>query len=473
MDVSRTPCRSAGMMEEPVPGRRSPYRPGPPPALVQPHEHPCVRSAVMNPMLQLLVWRPLERPTMLPLTVYAVALSGALEEMPPPQVSVLSTELPTERLLVLSWPLKQLRTPAHAGVPVAGNEAAHAAARGLTRRAAADLVAASAPESGAVATAGEDVTTDEQDITQHHRLNRRKYPPAHDKLNKTEAVTWRLLQTHTYPSPATLRHCYPSLYPTDGCQTSLVREKIRAQSSPSPPPRRGRGRPPPRLRSPPRIASGGGAATGRRRSPATTWPTSFGPSSKPKMPPGYKDFEPSPEAPPPPSSSTEGAAPMMANDAIVVVEPSTLPRSLISFFCRLPWERQPKMPQGLLQGGAAPAFRGRTLSERWSLDAPWSYTEEERASPCHLCGVMLFVQHHHERGEFHTEREDRQDQKQSASTRHLTSADVEAALVIITRWCTEHPLPPTGDADIENHLSLHHSPLRLSYSAPILIYILL
>ncbi|KAG0434971.1 hypothetical protein HPB47_018755 [Ixodes persulcatus] len=46
---------------------------------------------------------------MLPLTVYAVALSGALEETPPPQVSVLSTELPTERLLVESWPLKQLR----------------------------------------------------------------------------------------------------------------------------------------------------------------------------------------------------------------------------------------------------------------------------------------------------------------------------------------------------------------------------
>ncbi|KAM7283693.1 hypothetical protein ISCGN_000799 [Ixodes scapularis] len=55
-----------------------------------------------------------------------------------------------------------LWTPAHAGVPLAGNEAAHAAARGLTRRAAADTVAASAPESGAVATAAGDVTTEEQ-----------------------------------------------------------------------------------------------------------------------------------------------------------------------------------------------------------------------------------------------------------------------------------------------------------------------
>ncbi|KAG0434198.1 hypothetical protein HPB47_019278 [Ixodes persulcatus] len=108
---------------------------------------------------------------------------------------------------------------------------------------AADLVAASAPESGTVATAGEDVTTDEQqqqpewswgdrlttfrDITQHYRLNRRKYPPPHDKLNKTEAVTWRLLQTHTYPSPATLRRCYPSLYPTDACKTCGNRATLR------------------------------------------------------------------------------------------------------------------------------------------------------------------------------------------------------------------------------------------------------
>ncbi|CAN7987156.1 unnamed protein product [Ixodes hexagonus] len=82
-----------------------------------------------------------------------------------------------------------LWTPAHARVPLAGNEAAHAAARGLTRRAAAESMAAPAPESGAVATAGEDVTSEEQqqlqpegwwggrlttfrDLTQHYRLSR-------------------------------------------------------------------------------------------------------------------------------------------------------------------------------------------------------------------------------------------------------------------------------------------------------------
>ncbi|KAM7295667.1 hypothetical protein ISCGN_025164 [Ixodes scapularis] len=159
-----------------------------------------------------------------------------------PRETTSSTSSPshtqTENAMVfLLW------TPAHAGVPLAGNEAAHAAARGLTRRAAADTVAASVPESGAVATAGEDVTTDEQeqqpewswgdrlttfrDITQHHRLNRRKYPPPHDKLNKAEAVIWRLLQTHTYPSPATLRHCYPSLYLTDACKTCGNRATLR------------------------------------------------------------------------------------------------------------------------------------------------------------------------------------------------------------------------------------------------------
>ncbi|CAN7945900.1 unnamed protein product [Ixodes hexagonus] len=119
-------------------------------------------------------------------------------------------------------------TPAHAGVPLASNEAAHAAARGLTRRAATESMAASAPESGAMATAEEDVTSEEQqlqpegswgdrlttfrDLTQHYRLSRRKYPPPHNKLNRTEAVIWRLLQTHTYPSPATLRQCYPIAY---------------------------------------------------------------------------------------------------------------------------------------------------------------------------------------------------------------------------------------------------------------------
>ncbi|CAN7998438.1 unnamed protein product [Ixodes hexagonus] len=101
---------------------------------------------------------------------------------------------------------------------------------GLTRRAAAESMAASAPESGAQlqpeGSWGDRLTTF-RDLTQHYRQSRRKYPPPHNKLNRTEAVIWRLLQTPTYPSPATLRHYYPSLYPTDACKTCGNRATLR------------------------------------------------------------------------------------------------------------------------------------------------------------------------------------------------------------------------------------------------------
>lgn len=53
-----------------------------------------------------------------------------------------SPSQPQNSTVFLLW------TPAHTDVPLAGNEAAHATARGLTRRAAADYVAASAPRAG-------------------------------------------------------------------------------------------------------------------------------------------------------------------------------------------------------------------------------------------------------------------------------------------------------------------------------------
>lgn len=138
-----------------------------------------------------------------------------------------------------------LWTPAHTEVPLAGNEAAHAAARGLTRRAVAHSVAtASAPENGASDLPDRDTSTDTQqqhgpqwswgdrlitfrDITQHYRLERRKFPPPHDKLNRHDAVSYRLLQTHSYPSPVVLRHCYPHLYTTDLCKTCGHRATLR------------------------------------------------------------------------------------------------------------------------------------------------------------------------------------------------------------------------------------------------------
>uniref|UniRef100_A0A224Y7A0 Uncharacterized protein n=1 Tax=Rhipicephalus zambeziensis TaxID=60191 RepID=A0A224Y7A0_9ACAR len=53
-----------------------------------------------------------------------------------------------------------------------------------------------------------------------------------------------------------------------------------------------------------RIASVAVAAAGRWHTPAMGRLTSSGSSGRPKMPPDFKDFEPSLKAPP--SSSTEG-----------------------------------------------------------------------------------------------------------------------------------------------------------------------
>ncbi|CAN7981162.1 unnamed protein product, partial [Ixodes pacificus] len=101
----------------------------------QPHKQHRLKPPVMSPMLQHLVWRPLERPMMLPFTDYAVTLSEAIAEIPqvpawrppegpmilpltsyavtrsealskmPPVVpaSVLPSKPPTRQFLVSSW----------------------------------------------------------------------------------------------------------------------------------------------------------------------------------------------------------------------------------------------------------------------------------------------------------------------------------------------------------------------------------
>lgn len=109
-------------------------------------------------------------------------------------------------------------TPAHTQCPLAGNEAADAAARELTNRAVAHADAASAEATrGEVWEWGERMTS-YSEITQHYKLGRRKYPPPHNKLTKKQAVAWRQLQTHTYPNPVIFRLCYPDLYTTDKCK---------------------------------------------------------------------------------------------------------------------------------------------------------------------------------------------------------------------------------------------------------------
>lgn len=99
--------------------------------------------------------------------------------------------------------------PAHSSLP--GNEAAHQTARGLTDR------ASGLPWSSWEDDARFERMTTYRDITQYYRLSRKIYPPAHSSLNKGQAVAWRLLQTHTFPSPVTMNRCVPELH-SDKCK---------------------------------------------------------------------------------------------------------------------------------------------------------------------------------------------------------------------------------------------------------------
>lgn len=56
-----------------------------------------------------------------------------------------------------------------------------------------------------------------KEITNHYRLGRARYPPAHPKLTKKQAVVWRLLQTNMYPSPVSCSRFYPGNY-TELCK---------------------------------------------------------------------------------------------------------------------------------------------------------------------------------------------------------------------------------------------------------------
>lgn len=97
--------------------------------------------------------------------------------------------------------------PAHLGV-VDGtrrnlNEVANEAARGLSSRALQDRAAYTSH--------GEhrDRLLTYNEITKHYYLSRREYPLPHGKLCRAQAVTLRLLQTRTYPSPDFINRIYP------------------------------------------------------------------------------------------------------------------------------------------------------------------------------------------------------------------------------------------------------------------------
>lgn len=116
--------------------------------------------------------------------------------------------------------------------------------------------------------------------------------------------------------------------------------------------------------------------------------------------------------------------------------------SLVGFASRLRWDRQPQVPQGLAPADVPAPFQGRTLNERCAEDTPSTYTDEERAGLCALCQVPMIAGESHLHGALHTERRQRQENNASAATRPLTSADVEAALIVVSRSCPERLRAP-------------------------------
>ena len=89
------------------------------------------------------------------------------------------------------------------------NESAHEAARGFTDRAALG--------SGDFPPGHRDAPSTHNEITKFFYLERRVFPPPHSKLSRPQAVTLRLLQTNSYPNPASLNSIYPEIYPNSSC----------------------------------------------------------------------------------------------------------------------------------------------------------------------------------------------------------------------------------------------------------------
>nr|XP_037275871.1 uncharacterized protein LOC119168578 [Rhipicephalus microplus] len=130
-------------------------------------------------------------------------------------------------------------TPAHTQTPLAGNEAAHAAARALTNRAVARVSfpahmgevsethrnpneTAHAKARELMNHAGErplwgntqDLLTTYNEITKAFYLARRTFPSPSEKLNRMQAAALRQLQSHTNPQGAKSRTLPPRLVAT-------------------------------------------------------------------------------------------------------------------------------------------------------------------------------------------------------------------------------------------------------------------
>lgn len=162
--------------------------------------------------------------TSYPAVAEEAAIALALSTRPHPQIIITDSKTAIQnyargtisaaalKILTQNPPLTPVDivwTPAHTGL--GGNEAAHTVARGLTIRAG----VASAPYHGARSTRDRLLTF--QEVTEHYRLSRRQYPPAHSGLSNAQERVWRLLQTNSLASRALLNRIRPSQYPSPNC----------------------------------------------------------------------------------------------------------------------------------------------------------------------------------------------------------------------------------------------------------------
>lgn len=112
--------------------------------------------------------------------------------------------------------------PAHMGeneeepdCPPNWNEKAHLAARELTIR---------GWEHPSLNSGGADIAQNDKDrmltfhdILTHYKKQREVHPPPHEKLDRSQEVDWRRLQTRTYQNPVHLNRIYPKQFPDPGC----------------------------------------------------------------------------------------------------------------------------------------------------------------------------------------------------------------------------------------------------------------
>lgn len=94
----------------------------------------------------------------------------------------------------LIWFPGHMGSDAHEAVPNA-NELAHFQARGLTRR------AGSGQSEAGGGQWQRDTLLTFNEVCKHYQLGRRKFPLPNPHLNRPQAITLRMLQTGTYPSP--------------------------------------------------------------------------------------------------------------------------------------------------------------------------------------------------------------------------------------------------------------------------------